>query len=62
MNIYNPTELTAMGLSIYSEDKKMINKTHFLKTIIRAYDIRGIYNKTIFDLDAKIIVIYLITY
>ena len=34
----------------------MINKTHsFDKTIIRAYDIRGIYNKTLFDLDAKII-------
>lgn len=34
----------------------MINKTHFFEeTIIRAYDIRGIYNKTIFDLDAKII-------
>ncbi len=34
----------------------MISKTHsFDKTIIRAYDIRGIYNKTLFDLDAKII-------
>ena len=34
----------------------MIDKTHsFDKTIIRAYDIRGIYNKTLFDLDAKII-------
>ena len=34
----------------------MIDKKHsFNKTIIRAYDIRGIYNKTLFDLDAKII-------
>ena len=34
----------------------MIDKKHlFNKTIIRSYDIRGIYNKTLFDLDAKII-------
>ena len=34
----------------------MIEKKHlFDETIIRAYDIRGIYNKTLFDLDAKII-------
>jgi len=34
----------------------LIDKKHsFNKTIIRAYDIRGIYNKTLFDLDAKII-------
>jgi phosphomannomutase len=34
----------------------LIDKKHlFNKTIIRSYDIRGIYNKTLFDLDAKII-------
>ena len=42
--------------TIQWEEKILINKTHsFDKTIIRAYDIRGIYNKTLFDLDAKII-------
>ncbi len=34
----------------------MIKKKHFFnKTIVRAYDIRGIYNQTLFDNDAKAI-------
>jgi phosphomannomutase len=30
-------------------------KHHFNKTIIRSYDIRGVFNKTLFEKDAKVI-------
>ena len=56
-NIYNPIEMKQLGFFItHWEEKLNNNKKHFFhKSIIREYDIRGIYGETLFDEDAKIL-------
>ena len=56
-NIYEPNELKQLGFNYYSLEEILIkNKSHnFHQSIIREYDIRGIYGETLFDIDAEIL-------
>ena len=45
-----------MGFKYYSLGRNFDTKSYsFHNTIIREYDIRGIYNETLFDSDAEIL-------
>ena len=56
-NIYEPNELKQLGFNYYSLEEILIKKKshNFHQSIIREYDIRGIYGETLFDIDAEIL-------